>query len=47
MFSPFLVLSIDLFVLQNNFIVSGVYNSNLYPSFILNTEPILILLMQT
>ena len=33
------------FVLSNNFIVSGICNSSLYPSSILNTNLLLILLM--
>ena len=32
-FSPFFVLPINFFVLPNIFIVSGVYDSNLNPSF--------------
>ena len=46
-FSPFFVLSINFFVLPNNFVVSGVCNSSFYPSFILNTSLLLILLMET
>ena len=47
MFSPFFVLSINYFVLPSNFIISGVCNSSLYPSFILNTKLLLFLLMYT
>ena len=43
-FSPFFVLSI--FCSPNIFMVPGVRNSNLYPSFVLNTYLLLILLMQ-
>ena len=36
-FSPFSVLSINFLVLPNNFIVSGICISRLYPHFISNT----------
>ena len=45
-FSPFFDLLIY-FVLPNNFLVSGFRNSSLYPSFIIKTNLLLILLMQT
>ena len=45
-FSPFFDLLIY-FVLPNNFLVSGFLNSSLYPSFIIKTNLLLILLMQT
>ena len=45
-FSPFFNLLIY-FVLPNNFLVSGFRNSSLYPSFIIKTNLLLILLMQT
>ena len=45
-FSPFFVLSINFFVLPNNFMDSNVCNSSLYPSFVLDTNLLLILFMQ-
>ena len=44
-FSPFFILSINCFGLPNNLIVSGVFNSELCPSFILNSNLLLILFM--
>ena len=44
-FFYFLFCLLTFFVLPNNFIVPGVSNSSLYPSFILNTNLLLILLM--
>ena len=44
-FLHFLLISINLFVLPNSFIVSGACKSSLYSSFILNTNLLLILLM--
>ena len=44
-FSPSFVLSINYFVLPNNFIVLGVCNYSLHLSFILDTNLLLILLM--
>ena len=38
MFSPFFVFSVSYFVLPNNFIVSDVFSSSLYQSFVLNTD---------
>ena len=44
-FSSFFVLIINIFVLPNNFMVVDVYNSSLYPSFILNANVLLNPLM--
>ena len=44
-FSPFFVWPINFFVLPDNFTVSGVCNSDLYQTFIFNTNLLLILLI--
>ena len=44
-FSPSFILHINFFVLPNNFMASGVCNSSLYPSFILDSSLLLILLI--
>ena len=46
LFSSFFALSINFFVLPNNFVVSGVCSSSLCPFFILETNLLLILLIQ-
>ena len=43
-FSKFYILSINFFALLNNFIISAVCNSILYPSFVLKTNLLLILI---
>ena len=44
-FLHFLFNLLIFFVLPNNFIVSGVCSSSLYPSFVLNSNLLLIILM--
>ena len=44
-FLHFLFYLLIFFVLPNNFIVSGVCSSSLYPSFVLNSNLLLIILM--